>query len=276
MLRERFLSALVLVPPLLIALAIGGHVLTAVVAAAAGLGAWEAFRLLRGAGYPSLAWLGVVLVVVLVLDAGLRAVPDGSGLLLLAVGAMLAAVGAFGRPDPRDGLVTWTTTVFGALYVALLSFVPRIGQAAPGLDDSAPLAVLGPERAWVLLLLLAVWSYDTGAYFAGRRFGRARFLRHISPSKTYAGLVGGLVAATAVVALVLWGLGRDPLAALVLGPLLGLAAQAGDLAESMLKRAAGAKDSGTLIPGHGGILDRIDSFIFAAPALALYVVVFVA
>jgi phosphatidate cytidylyltransferase len=163
-------------------------------------------------------------------------------------------------------------TVFGALYVGMLAFVLRLGHAAPPTPANAPLAVLGTERGWVLLLILAVWAYDTGAYLIGRRFGRERFLTHISPSKTYAGLVGGIVASTIMVGAMLVGLGQPVWHAAILGPIAALAAQAGDLAESMLKRAAGAKDSGTLIPGHGGMLDRVDSFLFAAPVVTLYVV----
>ncbi len=139
--------------------------------------------------------------------------------------------------------------------------------------DAPRWRALGAERGWILLLVLAVWAYDTGAYLVGRRSGGAKFLTHISPSKTYAGLIGGMVATTVVVAARARGRsGSRPLHALVLGPLAALAAQAGDLAESMLKRAAGAKDSGTLIPGHGGMLDRVDSFLFAAPVVTLYVV----
>ena len=134
------------------------------------------------------------------------------------------------------------------------------------------MATLGGDRGWIVLLVLGVWAYDTGAYFIGKRFGKRKFLTHISPSKTYAGLIGGIVAATVVSGLILVGLGQPAVSALIVGPLVSLAAQAGDLAESMLKRAAGAKDSGTLIPGHGGVLDRVDSFLFAAPVLALYVV----
>jgi phosphatidate cytidylyltransferase len=166
-------------------------------------------------------------------------------------------------------------TVFGALYVSLLSFLIRLGETAPVVPADAPLAALGGERGWILLLVLAVWSYDTGAFLVGRTFGRTKFLTHISPSKSVEGVIGGVVATTVVVAILLWALGESPIHALVLGPLTALAAQAGDLAESVIKRAAGAKDSGTLIPGHGGMLDRVDSFVFAAPVVTLYVLAFV-
>jgi phosphatidate cytidylyltransferase len=270
--RQRAITAAILVPVLLVVLALGGVVLAAAVALITVFAAREAFDLLRSAGHPTLWLLGTALALTLILDAAFPGVLEGSGLLLTAVGIVLVAVAAFANPDPRDGLSTWIATVFGALYVGLLAFVVRLGHAAPAVPADAPLASLGAERGWILLLILAVWAYDTGAYLVGRQFGREKFLTHISPSKTYAGLVGGVVASTVVVGVLLWALGQSPVHALILGPLTALAAQAGDLAESMLKRAAGEKDSGTLIPGHGGMLDRVDSFLFAAPVVTLYVV----
>jgi phosphatidate cytidylyltransferase len=270
--RQRAISAAVLVPVLLIVLAIGGPVLTAAVALLTALAAIEVFRLLTAAGYQTFAVLGTALALLVVVDAAFPEVLEGSGLLLGAVGIVLIAVASFTRLDPHDGLSTWMATIFGALYVSLLSFFIRLGQAAPDVPVGSPLSAIGAERGWILLLVLAVWSYDTGAYLVGKNFGRTRFLTHISPSKTVEGVVGGVVATTIVTALLLWGLGQNPIHALVLGPLTALAAQAGDLAESVIKRAAGAKDSGTLIPGHGGILDRVDSFVFAAPVVTLYVV----
>lgn len=274
--RQRATSAAVLVPLLLIVIALGGVAVSVAIALITVLAVREVFAMLRAAGQPALPALGAVLALTVILDAVFPGVLEGSGLLLIAVGVVLTAVASFTRQDPRDGLATWMATVFGALYVSLLAFVVRLGHAGPPIPAGAPLEILGPERGWIVLLILAVWSYDTGAYLVGRRFGRERFLSHISPSKTYAGLVGGIVATTVVIGLVLVGLGQTPVHALLLGPLTALAAQAGDLAESMLKRAAGAKDSGTLIPGHGGMLDRVDSFLFAAPIVTLYVVALIA
>ena len=244
----------------------------ALIALATGLAAIEIFRLLAAAGYSSVPILGIALAVGVVLDGAIDSQLEGSGLILVAIGTILAAVGAFARKDPREGLPTWFATVFGAVYASLLGFVVRLGVAAPEPPASAPLQFLGGERGWILVLVLGVWAYDTGAYLVGRRLGRTKFLTHISPSKTIEGLAGGLIASTVVVTIMTILLGEPPLIGIVLGPLLGLAAQAGDLAESMLKRAAGMKDSGTLIPGHGGMLDRIDSFLFAAPVVSLYVV----
>ena len=280
--QERGRSALLFVPPLVVIVILGGWWITLAVIALTILAGIEAFRLLKLAGYPALPWLGLAIAVAIVIDAAVPTVLAGSGAILAAIGIVLAAAGSFTRTDPRDGLNAWVGTVFGALYVGLLAFVVRLGAGAPAIPAGAPFEVLGGERAWVMILILAVWAYDTGAYLVGRtwgvRFGqligRERFLEHVSPSKTYAGLIGGLIATTLVVLAGLWGSGQPVLVGFILGPLVGLAAQCGDLAESMLKRAAGAKSSSDLIPGHGGVLDRVDSFLLAAPVMTLFVLTF--
>ncbi len=269
--RERAISAAVLVPVVVGAFLLGRIAVALLVALLVLLGSLEAFRLLGRAGHPTLPALGTAVALAFVADTLLPAGVEVAGPLLVGVAVVVVGIGAFSKLDPTEGLRTWVATVFGALYVAQLAFVVRIGDLAAPLPESAALAPWGGERAWPLLLVLAVWAYDTGAFVVGRWVGGPRFLIHLSPSKTYAGLVGGTVACTVTAAVVLGAIGRAPVGALVLGPLVAAAAQAGDLAESMLKRAAGAKDSGSLIPGHGGILDRIDSFLFAAPVVALYV-----
>lgn len=271
--NERVRSAAVLVPPLLLILWLGGPWLLLLVALAVGFGAREVFRLLEAAGYAAFPALGVVLAIVVAVSEPISSLPSGSGLLLASIGILFTGAAALTRQDPRDGLAGFMTTTFGALYVGLLGFVPRLAEQAPAITADAPLAFLGGERGWLLLLVLGVWAFDSGAYLVGRRFGRRRFMSHISPAKTVEGVIGGMVAATFVSTLMVIGLGLGPLHGLLIGPIVGAASQTGDLVESMLKRAAGVKDSGRLIPGHGGVLDRIDSLLFAAPALVLYVLV---
>ncbi len=192
---------------------------------------------------------------------------------MVAVMLVLAAVG-FTRSDPRAGFMTWAMTSFGVAYIGLLlPAIVLVAHLAPaGGSASTPVGALGlgSGPAWALLLVLVVWGYDTGAFLTGRRLGRRRLLDQISPAKTMEGLVGGLVLGTIAAGIGAVLVGLEPWHPLIIGPLVGLAAQAGDLAESMLKRAAGRKESGFLVPGHGGILDRIDSFLFAAPVLAGY------
>jgi len=271
MLRDRARSAAILVPPLLVALWLGEPWVSAVVLVVVLLAAVEVFRLLTAAGHASFPTLGAVLAMVIALGDSVRPVAGGSGLLLLGVGVVLVGVAGLTRLDPREGLEAVMTTVYAAVYVGLLGFVSRLDQAGAPIDPGAPLGWLGPGRAWVLVLILAVWAYDTAAFAVGSRFGTHHFIPHISPGKTLEGVAGGLVAAVIVTALLVAAVGDSPLAGALLCLAIAAAAQVGDFAESMLKRAAGAKESGRLIPGHGGMLDRVDSFLFAAPVAFLYV-----
>jgi len=126
------------------------------------------------------------------------------------------------------------------------------------------------ESRWSILLLLSVvWAGDTGAYFVGRALGRHKLYPAVSPKKTIEGALGGLAASMGAAVLIanLWMPELGPLHAALIGLVGGFAAQVGDLVESMIKRAAGVKDSGTLLPGHGGMLDRLDGVIFAFPVV---------
>jgi phosphatidate cytidylyltransferase len=165
-------------------------------------------------------------------------------------------------------------TTFGALYGSLLAFMAAVLVVAPPVPDDALLAgTLDEGRTWLLVLVLTVWSFDTFAYLAGRTFKRGRFLNHISPNKTWSGVIGGTIAAIIVAGVLSWAAGQWLPGGLLLGFFVAVAGQAGDVAESMLKRAAGAKDSSQLIPGHGGILDRVDSLLFAAPVVFAYLLI---
>lgn len=246
----RTLSAAVLAPLALLAVWLGGSVyaLLAIAAAIVAFGEWST---MTGEGRAAWAAGGAALAAILSIaafgDADL-AVP----LLLLPVAIGLAAGGL----SPRLG---WLA--LGVLAVGLPSLALIILRE-PGL--SGLLAIV--------FLLLVVWSTDIAAYFGGRRFAGPKLWPRVSPGKTWSGAASGLGAASLVASVFAVSTGVSVAAAIGLAVALSIAAQVGDLAESAVKRACGAKDSGRLIPGHGGLLDRVDG-LYGAAALALWLAV---
>ena len=179
----------------------------------------------------------------------------------------------------------WTLAAIGVIVVAtLLSAWQQSGQSgrtnmwwrASGVPYIAlpamALVLLRADLEWgwnaLLWLSLVVWATDIGAYFAGRIMGGPKLVPQLSPKKTWAGLIGGMAAAAAVSAAICFYLGLPPLVPLLVAPVLAIVAQTGDIYESALKRHFNLKDASNLIPGHGGILDRVDGLIAAAVVAA--------
>lgn len=179
--------------------------------------------------------------------------PLAAGPTFLSLG-LIAGAGFFIAAITRRSALGW-----GAVYVGLPVLALLLLRAVP--DIGLLLAF------WAMAL---VWATDIGAYFAGRTIGGPKIAPAISPSKTWAGLVGGVIAAT-LFAFALQLLAGLPLRLVLWTPVLACMAQAGDFFESWLKRRAGVKDSGTLLPGHGGVLDRIDGLVPVAPIAALLI-----
>jgi phosphatidate cytidylyltransferase len=181
----------------------------------------------------------------------------------LGVALPLAIMGALTLPMFREDDVSRAAQHairwgFGFVYVSvLMGCLPRIRAEH---DDGLAL---------IVMLMCATWGGDTGAYFAGRFLGRTPLFPRVSPKKTVEGVVGGVVMSVGLAAVVKLTMGLDFgwAALLVLAAALDVAGVVGDLAESMLKRAFGVKDSGWIMPGHGGILDRVDSLLFSGPLL---------
>jgi phosphatidate cytidylyltransferase len=272
--RERAISAVVIAVVVIAVFLLGQPWLTLGIATLASLAAVEVFRLLPPAGFPVQLLPGVVFPPLAVLAMGWLEPAAGPVALFAAIVLVTLAIDAFRRPEVRDGFLVWMGGSFGALYPSLLAFMAAILVVAPEVPEDALLGgALDAGRVWLLVLVLTVWSFDTFAYLAGRTFKKGRFLNHISPNKTWSGVIGGTVAAVIVGGLLASAAGQWLPGGLLMGLLVAVAGQAGDVAESMLKRTAGVKDSGSLIPGHGGILDRVDSFLFAAPVVFGYLVV---
>jgi phosphatidate cytidylyltransferase len=260
MLRQRVLSALVGTPLALAAVWFGYPWFALLMAAVVLLACHEFYRLALGDEERTLTYLGMALALGLALGPLYPHPPSGPILITTAV--ILPLIWLLLSPPRKDVLQRWGLILAGIFYIGwLLSHLVSLRGWENG-------------REWVIFALLVTFASDTAAFFGGRALGRHRLAPTISPGKTWEGGAAGLLGAIAA-GLILAYLLRLPVApwqTVLLSSLVGVSGQLGDLAESLLKRGAGVKDSGGLVPGHGGILDRLDSVVLTGPVVYYFVV----
>lgn len=291
-LARRVAVAVIGIPVAVAAVHAGGWVLGGLLAVLAAGGALELYRLAGRQGVRPFTSLGAAAALGSVLLAAWRPAAGAAAgpllgvavaLALVTAGAAVWARGVEGRP-----LAAVAVTVFGVVYsgwtLAHAVFLRHEFIAGAGDPRAGAPAFLGSD-AWlgtavVVFVVGLTWINDSCAYFAGRAWGRRKLIPRVSPGKTVVGAVAGVAGAVAFGAAYAWvvlagwyGLAVGPLAGAAGGVLIAVVAQVGDLAESVLKREAGVKDSGRLIPGHGGILDRLDALFFTLPAAYWYLAV---
>lgn len=270
MLRARFLSAVVLLPLVFLLIYAGGLLWLGAVLLVGILGWREMAQLLQRDHFTVDRNLGLFFIVGAIAEAYAQA----SGLLhrwdfpdllrpLLAALIIFSLVWALydkGEHPTAD----WGVTVASALYLGfMLGHLVALRERSPGPG--------GEGFRWVLLALVLTWVTDTLAYFVGSVLGRRKLWPRISPKKTWEGLIAGTVGVLIAAPLLSWWwLGLNPWWGLLLGALAAAAAPFGDFAVSLLKRMARIKDSSQLIPGHGGVLDRLDSLLFVFPVVTYF------
>ena len=273
MLKYRVITGVVGVPVVVFAIWFGDPWpwFTLLIAAVALAGAYEFYRMANLDRKEPLLYLGLLWALALLLSRQF----GGSGVPFAVITAaiLISLISLLFRPSREQALHKWAWMAAGALYVGWM------------LGYWLDLRGLADGRNWVYLAMLTTFANDTGAYFIGRARGRHKMAPAISPAKTWEGASGGLISAVAAAVLIavvlrLISLRLGPVFAfeywqiVLLGFLVSLFAQLGDLVESLLKRNTGVKESGNLLPGHGGILDRFDSLIFVG-AVAYYYVMWV-
>ena len=265
----RLATGLVLAP-LLVWLIVAGPLMAviAVIALAAALASRELIRMFPVSQPRDVATATALATVVALTPT----MPAAAGIATWMVCVALGLALTLRRPTPLDqaahraALITLTISYVGGMAAAMNGLLQH--QLAAG--STGPVAF---GRGALITMFVIVFAGDTGAYFAGRALGRHKLNEVISPKKTIEGTIGGLLSS----ALGAWACARwlvpeiPPLHAIGVGFFCGGFAQIGDLAESLFKRATGTKDSGALLPGHGGMLDRIDGVLFGAPVFYLYV-----
>jgi phosphatidate cytidylyltransferase len=256
----RLVSALVALSVVIPALVFGGILAVDIMVALVGLVCVHEYRVMALPTASPLATVWLFFATAMVYVCGTYAQAHvATCVALVTIGSMMFAT-IWPGEQLQDGPSVAGKFLVGILWIgALLPSVPLLRRMDQGL-------------AGIALLLVIVWMADTGAYFVGRHFGTNRLYARVSPNKSWEGVYGGIAAAVAGVILMnVYVLNRFSwLECLLLGVFLAGLGVLGDLVESLLKRGYGVKDSGKIMPGHGGFLDRIDSLLFVAPALYGY------
>ena len=263
---QRWLTATIAMPIVLLFVWFGGWWAFAGTLLVVLLSTFELHAMMRHAGYRPLIVVSLGLSVLFLVAAMFQK----ERLLLLEIGLGAAVLVPlpllFFRKKLEGALVDWALTLSFSIYLGWsMSFFPLLrgyeSSRIPGLHGAW--FYLPSGAWWTLVALLGVWGFDAAAFFTGHYFGRHKLAPRISPNKTWEGAVGGLVLSiTAALLFTSIPLGVPWYLATVLGILIGVAAVLGDLAESLIKRQTNVKDSGNIMPGHGGMLDRIDSLLF--------------
>jgi phosphatidate cytidylyltransferase len=258
--HRRILSAVIILPPVILFLLFASHELFAFLACIVTfLSLQEYYGLLMMKQASVRTWLGHALALAL------------AGAAYLRGPALMAPVLTFGM-ILLTALVMWQAEGDTPPFLALMGHLFGILLIGWGLSHLVVLHGLEQGSMRTLLLCAVLWSGDIAAMYVGRYFGRRPMVPTISPGKTWEGALGSILGCLVVATLGAWllSLSLTIYQSLVFGLLISCTAQIGDLAESLFKRYIGVKDSGTLIPGHGGVLDRVDSFLFAAPPAAYF------
>jgi phosphatidate cytidylyltransferase len=263
----RWVTSFIVIPFVLVFVWFGGWWAFAGVLLVVLLGSYELHTMMRHAGYHPMTPISLGLSIVFLVAA---IFPAQRTLLLqfgLSAALVLAFCWLFFRKHHDGALIDWALTLAIAIYLGLPMsyFIQLRGNVSSTLIGPHGFSLFLPRGVWwLLMVLLGVWGFDTAAFFSGHYFGRHKLAPHISPAKTWEGVCGGLVfSIVAALILTVGPLGVPWYLAILLGILVGGAAVLGDLAESLLKRQTHVKDSGQIMPGHGGMLDRIDSLLFA-------------
>lgn len=253
----RIIAALVALPLVILPIYLGGVWCTLLIVAVALIAGYEFYNLMQAGGYAPLRWIGMLWIAALVLNGW---VPHLLPLPAVLVAGLIITLTAT-LPQTKNPAGVWMATSMGAIYLGIAA-----GQ-------TLALRQLPLGFWWLVFGLVVTWSNDAAAYFTGMTLGRHKLWPRLSPKKTWEGTVGGWAAAGIAAGIVVW---LTPLEdalylAVIVGVVCGVLALFGDLSISMVKRQVGVKDSGHFLPGHGGMLDRLDSLLFVLPFIATVV-----